>query len=261
MKNIYLNAGTINEVFNGLKTSLKGVLNSNNNDFKLALDTDLIKGKIHGIKFINGTTSIQISITCSDDITLSMESLSTSSIVFAYCNGGYFKHSFGISGPQSTLKKHHSAVVTSSRSINTILHFSKNIPVQFSIIKVETAGLEKAISDSLIINLKKTFLDKQPHCTHQGVQNIRIAKKIHQLKTITEQGMVGHILKKDIIRSILLTEIDDNTDFIIKLSHAIKHLALYQIDELKKMYCFIKHYTFDAIYNKVSTSKNSVFIK
>lgn len=261
MKNIYLNSGTVNEVFNGLKTSFNGVLNSNNNEFKLVLDTDLIKGKIDGITFINGTTSIQASITCSDDITLSMESLSTSSIVFAYCEKGYFSHSFGISGPQSILRKHHSGVVTSSRTINTILHFTKNIPIQFSIIKVETTALEKAISNSLIINLKKTFLDKQPNYTHLGLQNFRIAKKINQLKTITEQGMVGHILKKDIIQSILFTEINDNTDIIIKLSQAIKRLSLNQIDELRKGYHFIKHYTFDSIYNKVISSKNRIFIK
>ncbi len=46
MKNIYLNTGTINDVFNELETSFKGVLNSNNNEFKLALDSDLIKGNI-----------------------------------------------------------------------------------------------------------------------------------------------------------------------------------------------------------------------
>jgi hypothetical protein len=43
MKNIYLNAGTLNEVFTEIQTSFNGVLNSNNNEFKLTLNTDLIK--------------------------------------------------------------------------------------------------------------------------------------------------------------------------------------------------------------------------
>ena len=261
MKNIYLNTGTINEVFSDLKTSFGGVLNSNNNEFKLALDTDLIKGNIDAVTFINGITSIQVNMTFSDDVTLSMESLSASSIVFAYCTEGTFKHSFGISGHQSTLRKHLSNVVTSSRSINTILHFKKDTSVQFSIIKVETAALTNTINDSLISNVKKTFLDKRPNYTYQGIQNLRVAEKFRQLNAITEQGMVGHIMKKDIIQSIVTIETDDNTDNIIRMSRAIKRSTLNQINELKNISGLIKQYTFDALYSKVINSKNRIFIK
>lgn len=261
MKNIYLNAGTINEVFTDLETSFDGVLNSNNNEFKLALDTDLIKGNIDAVTFVNGITAIQVNMTFSDDVTLSMESLSASSIVFAYCTEGYFKHSFGMSGHQSTLRKHLSTVVTSSRSINTIVHFKKNTAVQFSIIKVETDGLSYTVNDSLISNLKKTFLNKQPNYIYQGIQNLRIAEKFHQFNAVTEQGMLGHIMKKDIIQSIVAMEIDDNTDNIIRMSRAIKRSTLHQINELKKISGFIKQYTFDAMYSKVINSKNRIFIK
>ena len=261
MKNIYLNAGTINEVFSDLKTSFDGVLNSNNNEFKLALDTDLIKGNIDAVTFINGITSIQVNMTFADDVTLSMESLSASSIVFAYCTEGTLKHSFGISGHQSTLRKHLSTVVISRRSINTILHFKKDTAVQFSIIKVETTGLAQTINDSLISNLKKTFLDKQQNFSYQGIQNLRIAKKFQQLNAVTEQGMVGYIMKKDIVQSILAMEIDNNTDTIIRMSRVIKRSTLHQINELKKISNFIKQHTFDAMYSKVISSKNRIFIK
>ena len=261
MKNIYLNAGTINEVFSDLKNSFDGVLNSNNNEFKLALDTDLIQGNIDAVTFINGITSIQVNMTFADDVTLSMESLSASSIVFAYCTEGTFKHSFGISGHQSTLRKHLSTVVTSRRSINTILHFKKDTAVQFSIIKVETTGLAQTINDSLISNLKKTFLDKQQNFSYQGIQNLRIAKKFHQLNAVMEQGMVGYIMKKDIVQSIVAMEIDNNTDTIIRMSRVIKRSTLHQINELKKISNFIKQHTFDAMYSKVISSKNRIFIK
>ena len=261
MKNIYLNAGTIKEVFSDLETSFDSVLNSNNNEFKLALDTDLIKGNIDAVTFINGITSIQVNMTFADDVTLSMESLSASSIVFAYCTEGTFKHSFGISGHQSTHKKHISTVVTSKRSINTILYFKKDTTVQFSIIKVETASLAHGINDALITNLKKTFLDKQPNYSYQGIQNLRIAAKFQQFNAVTELGMVGHIKKKNIIQSIVAIEIDDNTDNLIRMSRAIKRSTIHQINELKKISGFIKQYTFDAIYSKVINSKNRIFIK
>lgn len=261
MKNIYLNSGTINEVFNELETSFKGVLNSNNNEFNLTLDSDLIKGNIDGLSFINGITSIQVNLMFSDDTTLSIESLSKSSILFAYCTQGYIKHSFGLSGHSSTLRKHHSAVVTSSRSINTILHFKKNIPFAFSLIKVETEDALHTINDSLIAKLKKTFLNKQPNYSYQGIQNLKIAEKFNQFNSITEQGMTGQVMKKEIIQSILSMEIDDNTDNLIKMSRAIKRSTLNQIKELKKLPGFFKHYALEAIYSKVATSKNRIIIK
>ena len=261
MKNMYLNTGTINEVFSGLEASFNGILNSNNNELKLALDTDLIKGNIEAVTFLNGFTSIQVNLIFFDDVTLSMESLSATSIVFAYCTEGSFKHSFGISGKQSTLRKHLSTVVTSRRSVNTILQFKKDTAVQFSIIKVETAGLSNTINESLISNLKKTFLNKQPNYSYQGIQNTLIAEKFRQFNAVKEHGMVGHIMKKEIIQSIVAMEVDYNTETIIRLSRAIKLSTLHKINKLKKISGLIKQYTFDAVYSKIINSKNRIFIK
>jgi hypothetical protein len=260
MKNIYLNTGTINEVFNELETSFKGVLNSNNNEFKLALDSDLIKGNIDGVSFINGITSIQVSVTFSDDTLLSIEPLSKSSVLFAYCTEGSINHSFGISGHKSILRKHHSAVVTSSRSINTILHFKKNIPVKLSLIKVETEETAHANS-SLISQLKKTFLHREPNYSYQGLQNLKIAEKFKQFAAVTAHGMIGHTIKKEILQSILALEIDDNTDNLIKMSRAIKRSTLNQINELKKIPNFIKNYAVETLYSKVINSKNRIIFK
>ena len=54
MKNIYLYTGTINEV----KNSFKGILNSNNTEFKLAVDSNFFEENIDGVPFINCITSI-----------------------------------------------------------------------------------------------------------------------------------------------------------------------------------------------------------
>ncbi|MFV8340905.1 hypothetical protein [Flavobacterium sp. XS2P39] len=252
MKNIYLTTGTINEVFNELETSFKGNLNSNNNEFNLTLDSDLSKGNIEGISFINGITSIQVTISFSDDTLLSIESSDKSSLLFAYCTEGSINHSFGVSGHKSTLRKHQSAVMTSSRSINTILHFKKNIPIKFSLIKVE---IEDSVNNPIISRLKKTFLNKQQNYSYLGIQNLKIMKEFDQLDSVTEQGMTGLIMKKEIIQSILTIEIDHHTDNLIKMSRAIKRSALNQMNELKKITSIIKNYSLEAIYSKVSTSK------
>ena len=260
MKNIYLNTGTINEVFNELETSFKGVLNSTDNEFKLTLDSDFSKGNIDGVTFINGITSIQVSITFSDDTLLSIEPLSKSSVLFAYCDEGSIKHSYGISGHKSTLRKHHSQVLTSSRNINTVLQFKKDTAVKFSLIKVETEEAAHA-SSSLISQLKKTFLQKEPNYNYQGLQNLKIAAKFKQLTAVSEHGMTGHIMKKEILESILALEIEDNTDNLLKMSRAIKRSTLNQINELKKIPTFIKNYAVETIYSKVINSKIRIMIK
>jgi hypothetical protein len=260
MKNIYINTGTINEVFNELETSFKGVLNSTDNEFKLALDSDFSKGNIDGVTFINGITFIQVSITFSDDTMLSIEPLSKSSVLFAYCDEGSIKHSFGISGHKSTLRKHHSQVLTSSRNINTVLEFKKDTAAKFSLIKVETEEAAHATS-SLISQLKKKFLEKQPNYSYLGIQNLKIAAKFKQLTAVTENGMIGHIMKKEILESILALEIEDNTDNLLKISRAIKRSTLNQINELKKIPTFIKNYAVETIYSKVINSKIRILTK
>ena len=261
MKNIYLSAGSISEVFKGLENSFEGALNSDDNTFKLSLNTSLTKGKIEGFTFINGITTIHIEMTFFEDVTLSMESAGTSSIVFAYCNGEGFQHSFGSTGHKIGVKKGHSVVLTNNRSINTVLQFHKNTTIQFSLIKVETEGMAQTNGNPILYNLKNTFLNKQSKDCYQGIQNSSITEKLQQLQLISENGMIGHILQKECINAILQIEIDDNTDSIHKLSRAIKVATLHQLNEIKKMYVFIKHCTLGAIYPRIMPSKNKIFMR
>lgn len=254
MKNVYLYSGTVNEVFNQMESSFKGVLNSNNNEFNVALDSDLMKGTIDGVSFINGISSIQVDLTFLDDVTLSFESLNKSSILFAYCHEGYLTHSKGISGHKSTLQKHHSGILTGGQSVNTIVHFKKDRSIKFSLIKVETESVGNPINDSLLSQLKKTFLSIPTDYGYQGIQNLKIAEKLKQLHSVTDQGMVGHIMKKEMIQSILAMEINDHTDHLIKISYAIKHLATKQINHLKNLPKVIRQYAVETLYNKVGNS-------
>lgn len=261
MKKIYITTGTINDVFAELASRFNGEAHSNNNDSQLAINSGLIKGKVKGVTFINGVTSIQVDMAFSDDIELSIEPLSKSSILFAYCTEGKIEHSYGISGHKSILRKRHSGVVTGSRDINTILHFKKNQACQFSLIKVETEGLAHTINDPIISQLKKSFLTKQQNYSYQGLGNPKIASKFKRLNSITEQGMVGHTIKKEIIQSILAMEIDANTDHLTKMSRAVKSSAMNQINEFKKIYLLVKNFAVDAIYSNVDATKGGAMIK
>lgn len=166
-----------------------------------------------------------------------------------------------VSGHKTTLRKHHSGVITSNRNINTILYFKKDIPIKLFLIKVETGESMPATCDAIISELKKTFLDKEANYILQSVQNLKITKKFNLFNFITEKVMFGHIRKKDLIQSILMMGIDDNTNNLIKMLPAIKQLGLNQINEPRKISNYIKVFTIGSIYSKGRSSVNRFMIK
>ena len=262
MKNIYLNAGSVQDVFTNLKIALNGTWSGNHDSFTLTLNTSSIKGNVRVITFGPTITSVQVRMTFLDDTTVSLESFSNSSVVFAYCNEGLLKYSFGISGQQLTLSNHHSAVITSTKSVNTILHFKKNSSVQFTIIKTETLALNANLeNNSLLSNLKKTFIDTRANFICQGFQSLKIEELIFQLTAETNHGNTAHALNREIVESLLLIEIDKNTSPILKLTQGIKNLALNQIKHSRKMYKIINQHALSLLYMKISNSKNNIYSK
>jgi hypothetical protein len=261
MKNIYLNSGLINDIFNETKSSIKDVLNVSNNEFNLVLDSKFFKGNVDLVNYGPNITSIQVTMSFLDNTTISLESFTNSSIVFAYCNEGNFKHSFGISGEQLTLREHHSAIITTTKSVNTILHFKKNSKVQFTIIKTETVALNQSADDSLLLNLKKTFLDTQTNYFYHGIQSLKMEQMISQLINITGKEQADHDIKKEIIASLLLIEIDKNISPVLKITQAIKDSISNQMKQPRKIYRSINQYALNLQYVKIFTSKNNIFIK
>jgi hypothetical protein len=55
-------------------------------------------------------------------------------------------------------------------------------------------------------------------------------------------------------------EINDNTAALQKLSISINRSALNQINEIKKIYNFIKPYAIGSVYHKLMPSKNKILI-
>jgi len=256
MKNIYLNSESIHDVFNYIKTSYQGVLNVSDNEFNLALNSKFFRGNINLITFGSSITSIQVHMTFLDDITVSLEACNKSSIVFAYCNGDDFKHSFGISGEQSILRNKHSAILNSNKSVNTILHFKKNSTVQFTIIKTEISALKQSANDSFLLDLKNTFLDRQPNFIYHDRQCAKIEEMIYQFKNNTDKGTARHAIKREIIESLLLLEIEKNISPILKMTQGAKNSVLIQIKQSKKVFRIINNYAVNLLFLKTFTSKN-----
>jgi hypothetical protein len=238
MKSIYLKAGKAQDVFNDLKDNFKGTLQSNDDEFNLTLSSDFAKGNIQGVTFPDGMTYMQFDMIFNDDVRLSMESLNTSPIFFAYCSQGTIQHSFGEQGERKIIKKQHSGILKSASSVNSILHFEKHVPIKFYVIEINTA-LANEHNNELIRKLKNTFFHIKEDYLKISSQNSKIAQKIEELSTITHKGIVRNLLINRILENILELEIEQHTDSFATIAESVNSFTVKQINEIKIMSNFV----------------------
>lgn len=263
MKNIYLKAGKTQDVFIDLKDNLKGTLVSNNDEFNLTLSSVFARGNIKGITFPDGITYLQFDVVFHDDTRLSMESLKTSPIFFAYCSQGTIQHSFGEQGERKTIKKHQTGILKRTSSVNSILHFEKHIPTTFHVIQIGTNTAVNEHNDELIKKIKKTFFSvKEDYLEISSLDN-KIAKKIQELNAITHKGIVRSLFVNRILENILELEIEQHTDGFSKIAEAVNEFALRRIDGVKKGAVFMKEvsmelFTTDFVAQKIGLLANKL---
>lgn len=244
MKSIYLKAGKAQDVFNDLKDNFNGTLQSNDDEFNLTLSSGFAKGNIQGVTFPDGMTYIQFDMVFHDDVRLSMESLNTSPIFFAYCSQGTIQHSFGEQGERKVIKKQHSGILKSTSSVNSILHFEKHVPIKFYVIEINTAVANEH-NDELVRKLKNTFFHIKEDYLQINAQNSKIAQKIEELNTITHKGIVRNLLINRILENILELEIEQHTDGFAAIAESVNSFTVKQINEIKIMSNYVADFSLE----------------
>jgi hypothetical protein len=260
MKSIYLKAEKTQDVFNDLKNNFNGTLIANNDEFNLILSSSSARGNIKGISFPGGMTYMEFDVIFHDDTRLSMESLRTSPIFFAYCSQGAIQHSFGEQGERKIIKKQQAGILKSSSSVNTILHFEKHIPIKFYVIQI---GIDTAVTHKkgeLINKLKNTFFNTKEDYLEIKPQNFKVAQKIEELNALIQKGKAVNVLKNSILESILELEIEHHTDGFSKIAQTVNSLALKQIDEIKRVSNTIKDISFEIFATDFIAQKAGIFV-
>jgi len=232
MKKLYLNTGRMNTIFNDLKDSLNGTLTSENNQYNLTVKSKNANGFISGITLNKQISYIQFDIVFNDDTLLSMESCAHSPILFAYCSGGSFSHSFGINGAIKKIKTNQSGIIRNTSNINNIFYLEGYKRVQMSIVSC-TASKTQDIG--LLSDLNKIFYNTSGQYINIETQNFKIVQKIKEIEAIPQKGIVKKLLSKRIVENILETELDQHTYGYMKDIKPILALANKQIEELKKV--------------------------
>lgn len=258
MKSIYLEAGKTHDVFNDLKENFNGALIVNNNEYNLAIQSGFSRGNIKGTSFPGGLSYTEFDLIFFEDTRFSVEMFSGSPVFFAYCSEGNFLHSFGEQGEKKRLKEHHSGILKSTTSANSILYFEKLVPIKFSVIGMVTKPIPNGENTELAKKLKNTFFKTEEDYLKVELQNFKITEKMKELATLTQTGILGNVLKKRIVKSILEIEIAKHTDFFTKLSQVVNTFKAKRLDEIKSVSDFVMN--FQSEYTiKLLSQKNRNF--
>lgn len=235
MKKLYLNTGGFNTIFNDLKESLEGELSINNNEYILNIKSKWARGTIKAIYFEREMSYLNFDLVFNHDVTLSIESIQTAPVFFAYCEKGTLTHSFGVNGTQRKIKKNQTAVLNNTSVINSVLFFESHKPIQFSLVGMPTVTSVKEDKIEMVSQLKKRFTTDSGQFLYIGTKNQKIAEKLQELNTIPQKGIVKNLLQKSILNSILEIEIAQHSYSYIKTFEPIMNLANRQINEIKRI--------------------------
>ncbi len=255
MKSLYIKSGKVEAIFNDLKDTLNGTLSSSNGELVLVLNSDLAKGKIEAVSFPQGMIYLQVDLTFIADVMLSIEYLKNAPLLFTYCSKGSLKHSLGTLGTKSILKKDHSAILKSTSTINNILYFEKDIPIQFAVIGIASSEKGSFANDLISRKLKNSFSNIEENIMHVQTQNFKIAEKIKSVGAIKQNVANLTTLQNQIVQSILEIEVEQKTDSFTKLSENIQDMTLKQMDEIKKVSNFINNLRVEDFIAKFVTQK------
>lgn len=235
MKKLYLNTGGFNTIFNDLKDSFDGKLVVNNNEYTLNIKSKWARGTIKAVRFEKEMSYVNFDLVFNHDVTLSIESLQTAPVFFAYCEKGTLTHSFGANGMQKKIKENQTAVLNNTSVINSVLFFESHKPIQFSLVGIPTVVSATEENIEMVSQLKKRFTTDSGQYLYIGSKNDKIAEKLQELNKIPQKGIVRNLLQKSILSSILEMEIAQHSYNYMNTFEPILHLATRQINEIKRI--------------------------
>jgi hypothetical protein len=235
MKKLYLNTGGFNAIFNDLKDSFDGELVVNNNEYTLNIKSKWARGTIKAVRFEKEMSYVNFDLIFNHDVSLSIESLQTAPVFFAYCEKGTVTHRFGANGVQRKIKSNQTAILNNTSVINSVLLFESHKPIQFSLVGMPTVASATEESIEMVSKLKKRFTTAAGQYLYIGAKNHRISEKLQELNKIPQKGIVRSLLQKSILNSILELEIAQHSYNYMNTIEPLLQLATRQINEIRRI--------------------------
>lgn len=235
MNTVYINRGKINSIFNDLQEHFNGDLRVENNSLDLQFNSKIASGSINGTSFNKGISYLEFDMFFNDDTILSMETSVNFPILFAYCNEGSFQHSFGFNSNKETIQAEQSGILSNTSNLNSVLHFKGCKRVQFVVITSSITKIEDLDEYTLINNLKNKFFADKNTYSYVGEQSMLVQNKFQDYYKVPRKGVIGNLVKKKILLSILEIELNQHSFGYNKMIDSVITVAAKQFEEVKKM--------------------------
>ncbi|MGJ5643356.1 helix-turn-helix domain-containing protein [Formosa sp. S-31] len=243
MKTLNIKSTTATKMIKDLQVLIGGDIKSYNKEHILTVDNSLATGTISAISVKKSISFLAFDITFNEDITLKNTFLKSAPIYFTYCSEGHVEHSFTEQDTVNTLDAFQTAILRSTSSKSNVYYFKKQVNFNFSTIVVNTDDISLATNE-LNAQLSETFspTNQGENFIYFGSYNLKIAEKIEQLNTISQDGVVRRLLIESTVQAILALEIQQHKDDV---AHANSHFGSLNINELetiKEVSLFINNY-------------------
>lgn len=260
MKTTYIKTSKLEKIFDELHENFGGSLMMRLNKYKLNLNDQFGSGNIKGISLKNGVSYLEFDVNLNDEVVLSINATKNLPIYFAYCAEGVLGHSFGENGKQRLLQKYQTGILTCKRAEENNLTFKKGIRTKISLIVVNTTLSETAEGVSLNKKLRDTFFEdnKIDNSLYISSFNLKIGKKIEELKAIKETGIVRNLMIEGIVQLILAMEIQQRLDDLINVANSTGCLTKKEMENIIALSEFIKKYPEDDYTLKLLSRKSGL---
>jgi hypothetical protein len=235
MKKLYINRGGIDAVFNDLKDSFSGKLTAEHNDYSLDIKSRWTKGFIKGTRFDDKIIFMHFDLVFHQDVSLSIETFQSAPVFFVYCESGNVTHTFGANGEKMSLKKSETAILNNSSAVNSVLYFESHKRIQFTLLGMPTIQTGQNKNCGLTSEIKKRFTNDSGNYIYVGSENSRISEKLQEYKTVPQQGIVGNLLKKGILKNILEMELAQHSYNYLKTFDSVVVLVQKPINGIKRI--------------------------
>lgn len=245
MDTIHLRTHDVETVFEQLQQHFGGDLQKKPDEYVLKLNSDLVRGTIHGI-YLNSFTFLEYDVIFAQDIRIVSHSPSTNPIYFLYCAKGKLNHLFVPKERIRILKQFQAGIFSSTRILDSALLFEKEQPVKATVITVSTTGeaIANGDLDFLRYKLINTFMPKGKATTffYKGSANLKIAHQVQRLDELEQDGIVRYLLVKSIVNNIFALELQQYERDVKKQLTQSGSLTIKEMDEIKELSDFIRNY-------------------
>ncbi|MBW8241813.1 AraC family transcriptional regulator [Muricauda oceani] len=214
MKTNALNTVQLKNMFGQFQKNMGGDLHTlPNREYTLDINNDLGHGSIKGIAFKGGISYMEFDIEFYKEVLIITSSPEHSPICFAYCSQGQIAHSFGRHGKKTELESFQTGILTSRSLQDHILHFDKSVNLKMILIIVNPSE-HKDTGKNLNKKLQKLFFKDRvaDNFVYVGSHNLKVADKIHQLKSISAEGIAKKLMVEGLVHMVLALEIQQHSD-------------------------------------------------